>query len=400
MTQILPVAMRGIMDDHVRETLFGLCNFFDVISRKSIGVKQLNRLQEEIIEILCELEIYFPPAFFDIMVHLLVHVVDDIIHLGPTFLHNMMPFERLNGVIKGFYEPTTDGGDHTGGDGVGEADGSGNPAAKKKKKPRKDRKPTVLTNTTSEITLVSESGQPKEPLDVAAGYGMQLGCIVRESMSINTVNIRGEGNEHLVELCLRKLHRRYTFPAPYNNLERSNPVNKLAITKMSNALSSWKSRVKAKIDKGESFESIKKGEPMLDEAEFQIFKERLDSEDAKAWTEWGRQMHELNLGAHHLGSGGYRGKIPIWEKEDEELARAGKPNPWLKMTDPQVRYFVRARYTLDRNTMEFVTEHDDVRKFEEKLVLWKVLEGSRKVRKKPPRKVESTRDSTSMAGQP
>ena len=36
------------------------------------------------------------------MVHLLVHVVDDIIQLGPTFLHNMMPFERLNGVIKGF----------------------------------------------------------------------------------------------------------------------------------------------------------------------------------------------------------------------------------------------------------------------------------------------------------
>src|SRR3954465_11344642 len=30
MTQILPVAIRGIMDAHVRETLFGLCNFFDV----------------------------------------------------------------------------------------------------------------------------------------------------------------------------------------------------------------------------------------------------------------------------------------------------------------------------------------------------------------------------------
>jgi hypothetical protein len=45
--------------------------------------------------ILCKLEIYFPPAFFDIMVHLLVHLVDDIIHLGPTFLHYMMPFERL-----------------------------------------------------------------------------------------------------------------------------------------------------------------------------------------------------------------------------------------------------------------------------------------------------------------
>ena len=28
--------------------------------------------------------------------------MDDIINLGPTFLHSMMPFERMNGVIKGF----------------------------------------------------------------------------------------------------------------------------------------------------------------------------------------------------------------------------------------------------------------------------------------------------------
>ena len=90
------------MDAHVRETLFGLCNFFDVISRKSIGMRQLRRLQEEIVVILCELEMYFPPAFFDVMVHLLVHIVEDIIQLGPTFLHSMMPFERMNGVIKGY----------------------------------------------------------------------------------------------------------------------------------------------------------------------------------------------------------------------------------------------------------------------------------------------------------
>src|SRR3989337_3013699 len=32
MTQILPVALRGIMEKHVREMLTGLCNFFDVIS--------------------------------------------------------------------------------------------------------------------------------------------------------------------------------------------------------------------------------------------------------------------------------------------------------------------------------------------------------------------------------
>jgi hypothetical protein len=102
MMQILPVAIRGIMDEQVRQTLFGLCNFFDVISRKSIGVKKLKKLQEEIVVILCELEMYFPPAFFDIMVHMLVHVMEDIVQLGPTFLHSMIPFERINGVIKGY----------------------------------------------------------------------------------------------------------------------------------------------------------------------------------------------------------------------------------------------------------------------------------------------------------
>ena len=61
MKQILPVAIRGIMDEHVRETLFGLCNFFDVISRKEIGMKQLETLQDKIVVILSELEIYFPP---------------------------------------------------------------------------------------------------------------------------------------------------------------------------------------------------------------------------------------------------------------------------------------------------------------------------------------------------
>jgi hypothetical protein len=90
------------MDEHVHETLFGLCNVFDVLSRKSIDMKQLERLQGEIVMILCELEIYFPPTFHDMMVHLLVHMVDDVIHLGPPFVHNMMSFERLNGILKGY----------------------------------------------------------------------------------------------------------------------------------------------------------------------------------------------------------------------------------------------------------------------------------------------------------
>jgi hypothetical protein len=34
------------------------------------------------------------------MMHLLVHLVEDIVILSPVFLHNMFPFERFMGVLK------------------------------------------------------------------------------------------------------------------------------------------------------------------------------------------------------------------------------------------------------------------------------------------------------------
>jgi hypothetical protein len=52
---------------------------------------------------------------------------------------------------------------------------------KKKKKERKDRTPPVLGTKLEEFTYVKPSGQPMEPAKLAAGYGIQLGCIMRES---------------------------------------------------------------------------------------------------------------------------------------------------------------------------------------------------------------------------
>ena len=79
-------------------------------------------------------------------------------------------------------------------------------------------------------------------------------------------------------------------------------------------------------------------------------------------------MRDLNLGTHHCGSGGYRGKQPTWDKEDAEYACLGKDNPWHKIMDMQTRNFVRSRYYLDWKTGEFVTDDPDVQAFEKKLV--------------------------------
>jgi hypothetical protein len=82
------------------------------------------------------------------------------------------------------------GGDHMD---VGGSDA----AAKKKKKERQDRTSPVLGTKLEEFTYVKPSGQPVEPAKLAAGYGLQLGCIVRESMCINQKNIRAKGNTRL-----------------------------------------------------------------------------------------------------------------------------------------------------------------------------------------------------------
>ena len=48
---------------------------------------------------LVSFELVFPPSFFNIMTHVLVHLVDEIVIMGPVFLHNMYPFERFMGVV-------------------------------------------------------------------------------------------------------------------------------------------------------------------------------------------------------------------------------------------------------------------------------------------------------------
>ena len=45
-----------------------------------------------------------PFFLFDMMVHLLDHIVDEIKILGPVFLHQMYPFERYMDVLKRYVQ--------------------------------------------------------------------------------------------------------------------------------------------------------------------------------------------------------------------------------------------------------------------------------------------------------
>ena len=65
-----------------------------------IDLEIVPMLRSGVAQCLVSFELVFPPFFFNIMTHVLVHLVDEIVVLGPVFLHNMFPFERFMGVLK------------------------------------------------------------------------------------------------------------------------------------------------------------------------------------------------------------------------------------------------------------------------------------------------------------
>ncbi|XP_023747773.1 uncharacterized protein LOC111895950 [Lactuca sativa] len=65
---------------------------------KEIIVDELDKLQEELCVTLCLLEKHFPPSFFDVMIHLIVHLTREVKLCGPIFFRWMYPFERMDTV--------------------------------------------------------------------------------------------------------------------------------------------------------------------------------------------------------------------------------------------------------------------------------------------------------------
>jgi hypothetical protein len=78
MTTLLPVALRGIKIELVRDAVMSLCLFFNAIEQKVIGEEKLLDLERRHFETLCQLEATFPPSFFDLMMYLTTHLAREI----------------------------------------------------------------------------------------------------------------------------------------------------------------------------------------------------------------------------------------------------------------------------------------------------------------------------------
>lgn len=92
--RLLPVFIRPYLPHHVIDPLISLSRWFQKLCCKELRVSDVIQMKEDIIIILCKLEMVFPPAFFTIMVHLLVHLPDQVLLKGPVHYSWMYPIER------------------------------------------------------------------------------------------------------------------------------------------------------------------------------------------------------------------------------------------------------------------------------------------------------------------
>ena len=65
-------------------------------------MSKLDRIQDELVVTLCSPEKCFPHSFFDIILHLTMHLTRDVRLCGPSYLRWMYPFERFMNVLKGY----------------------------------------------------------------------------------------------------------------------------------------------------------------------------------------------------------------------------------------------------------------------------------------------------------
>jgi hypothetical protein len=63
----LAVAIRAVNHPYLKMVITRMCHFFNAISKKVIAVVELDEIDKEMRVTMCQLEMCFPPSFFDMM---------------------------------------------------------------------------------------------------------------------------------------------------------------------------------------------------------------------------------------------------------------------------------------------------------------------------------------------
>ncbi|XP_019264950.1 PREDICTED: uncharacterized protein LOC109242560 [Nicotiana attenuata] len=99
---IFPLAIYGVLPKEVSEPTIEIGKFFKNLCSKCLTIEDLDILEAEIAITLCKFQMVFPPAFFDVMVHLPIHLAREAKLGGPVQYRWMYPFERYLRILKSY----------------------------------------------------------------------------------------------------------------------------------------------------------------------------------------------------------------------------------------------------------------------------------------------------------
>ena len=94
MQEYFHIALRGALPDHVTSAITELGDFFKRICYKDLTEADLQYLESKVSITLCKLEKIFPPSFFTVMDHLVIHLVREVKLGGPVTYGWMYFIER------------------------------------------------------------------------------------------------------------------------------------------------------------------------------------------------------------------------------------------------------------------------------------------------------------------
>ncbi|GJU66545.1 hypothetical protein Tco_1252804, partial [Tanacetum coccineum] len=102
MHRLLPYGVQQYLPKSIAAPIIEFCLFFKQLCARTLMQQDMSEAKKQSISILIELEQIFPPAFFDIMIHVAIHLPDEAILGGPIRYRWMFPFERYMKKLKNY----------------------------------------------------------------------------------------------------------------------------------------------------------------------------------------------------------------------------------------------------------------------------------------------------------
>nr|GEZ87049.1 hypothetical protein [Tanacetum cinerariifolium] len=102
MQRLLPYGLQQYLPSAITTPIIELCSFFKKICSQTLMEDDMLKAQRKVVNVLCNIKLIYPPAFFDIMIYLVIYLPLEALEGGPICPRWMYSFERCMKKLKNY----------------------------------------------------------------------------------------------------------------------------------------------------------------------------------------------------------------------------------------------------------------------------------------------------------